>query len=339
MALSDILRGGARADAGPGAFLLERHRLKPVEAIPWVVAVAVFFAFPGYLQLGSQVLIMVLFALSLDLILGYAGVISLGHAAMFGAGGYTAGILAAKLGWSEPITGLLFAGFIAAMIGLVSGWFLLRTRGLTLLMLTLSVAVLLQEFANEQDKITGGADGLRGIKLAPILGSFKFDLFGRTAYLYVLAVLFIVFFVSRAIVYSPFGQTLCGIRENVRRMHAIGTPVHGRLVTVYTISAGMAGIAGALHAQTNNFVSLEVLGFQLSGDVLVMLILGGFGRLYGAFIGAPIYMVLQDQLAKLSPAYWLAGIGLGLVLTVLFAPRGLLGILENLSRGFGRSKR
>jgi branched-chain amino acid transport system permease protein len=258
---------------------------------------------------------------------------------MFGAGGYTAGILAAKLGWSEPITGLLFAGLIAALIGLVSGWFLLRTRGLTLLMLTLSVAVLLQEFANEQDTITGGADGLRGIKLSPILGSFKFDIFGQTAYLYALAVLFILFFACRAIVYSPFGQALCGIRENVRRMHAIGTPVHGKLVTIYTISSGMAGIAGALHAQTNNFVSLEVLGFQLSGDVLVVLILGGFGRLYGAFIGAPIYMVLQDQLAKLSPAYWLAGIGVGLVLTVLFAPRGLLGILENLGRSLGGGKR
>jgi branched-chain amino acid transport system permease protein len=332
MALSDLLRGSAQSDRGAGAFLVERHRFKPVEAIPWVVAVGVYFVFPGYLHLGSQVLIMVLFALSLDLILGYAGVISLGHAAMFGAGAYASGILAAHLGWSEPITGLVFAGLVAAGVGFVSGWFLLRTRGLTLLMLTLSVAVLLQEFANEQEKITGGADGLRGIKLAPILGAFKFDLFGQTAYLYTLAVLFIFFLFSRALVYSPFGQALCGIRENVRRMHAIGTPVHGKLVAIYTISAALAGVAGALQAQTNNFVSLEVLGFQLSGDVVVVLILGGFGRLYGAFIGAPIYMVLQDQLAKLSPAYWLAGVGLALVLTVLFAPRGLLGLVEDFGR-------
>jgi branched-chain amino acid transport system permease protein len=335
MALSDLLRGGARTEDHVGAFLIDRHRFKLIETVPWIFALGVYFVFPGYLHLGSQILIMVLFALSLDLILGYAGVISLGHAAVYGAGAYSAGLLAAKIGWSEPITGLLFAAFVAALIGFGSGWFLLRTRGLTLLMLTLSVTVLLQEIANEQDKLTGGADGLRGIKLAPIFGTFKFDIFGHTAYLYTLAALFVVFFIARAVVYSPFGQALCGIRENVRRMHAIGTPVHGKLVTVYTISAAMAGVAGALHAQTNNFVSLEVLGFQLSGDVLVVLILGGFGRLYGAFIGAPIYMLLQDQLAKLSPAYWLAGIGLALVVTVLFAPRGLLGIIEDLGRKMG----
>jgi branched-chain amino acid transport system permease protein len=206
-------------------------------------------------------------------------------------------------------------------------------------MLTLSVAILLQEFANEQESLTGGADGLTGIKLTPLFGAFRFDLFGKTAYIYTLAAVFLLFLVARAIVHSPFGQALCGIRENVRRMHAIGTPVHAKLVTIYTISAAMAGVAGALLCQTNEFVSLEVLGFQLSGDVLVVLILGGFGRLYGAFIGAPIYMILQDQLAKLSPAYWLAGIGLALVLTVLFAPRGLLGLIEDFGRWFRRTNR
>lgn len=323
----------ARPGGGDTVFL---HRVTWAEAIPWVVAILAFFAFPDYLQLGSQILIMIIFAISLDLILGYAGIISLGHAAFFGVGAYTAGILSAHMGWSEPITGLLFGGLMGALIGLVSGWVILRTHGLTLLMLTLSVTVILQELANEQEEYTGGDDGLSGVSMDPVLGLFEFDLYGRTAYLYALAVLFICFVFARRFVRSPFGQSLKGIRENVSRMHAIGAPVQARLITVYTISAAMAGVAGALLAQTTEFVALETLGFERSGDVLIMVILGGFGRLYGAFIGAPMFMILQDQLAKASPEYWQAGIGMLLVLTVLFAPRGLLGLFEDLSRKYGK---
>lgn len=312
------------------------HRVTWGEWVPWIVMVLAFFAFPDYLQLGSQILIMILFALSLDLILGYAGIISLGHAAFFGVGAYTAGILSAHIGWSEPITGLLFGGLVGALVGLVSGWVILRTQGLTLLMLTLSVTIILQELANEQEEYTGGDDGLSGITMDPVLGRFEYDLYGQTAYLYALAVLFICFLFVRRFVGSPFGQSLKGIRENVSRMHAIGAPVQARLITAYTISAAIAGVAGALLAQTTEFVALDTLGFERSGDVLIMVILGGFGRLYGAFIGAPIFMILQDQLAKASPEYWQGGIGLLLVLTVLFAPRGLLGLFEDLSRKYGR---
>jgi branched-chain amino acid transport system permease protein len=176
MALPEILRAPVRPDEGAGGFIIGRHRVRAVEALPWILALAAYFVLPGYLHLGAQVLIMVLFALSLDLILGYAGIITLGHAALYGAGAYTAGILAARLGWSEPITGLMAAAAVAGAVGFLSGWFLLRTRGLTLLMLTLSVAILLQEFANEQESLTGGADGLTGIKLAPLFGAFRFDL-------------------------------------------------------------------------------------------------------------------------------------------------------------------
>ena len=275
---------------------------------------------------------MILFALSLDLILGYAGIISLGHAALFGTGAYAAGILSAHGKWGEPLTGLVVAAVAAALVGLISGWVILRTRGLSLLMLTMATTILLQEFANQQEEITGGDDGLQDVSMDPLLGLFEFDLVGETAYLYSLAVLFVLFLVVRCIVCSSFGQSLRGIRENVVRMHAIGSPVDRRVLCVYTISAALAGVAGALLAQTTEFVALDVLSFERSGDVLIVIILGGTGRLYGAFIGAPIYLLLQDQLAQWSPEYWLFGIGLVLVLRVIFVPQGLLGLFDTVSR-------
>ncbi len=313
-------------------FILSRHHVRPVEILPWVLAVLAFFVFPDYLQLGAQVLILILFALSLDLILGYAGIISLGHAALFGTGAYAAGILSAHGNWGEPLTGLVVAAVAAALVGLISGWLILRTRGLSLLMLTMATTILLQEFANQQEEITGGDDGLQGVSMDPLLGLFDFDLVGETAYLYSLAVLFVLFLVVRCIVYSSFGQSMRGIRENVMRMHAIGSPVDRRVLWVYTISASLAGVAGALLAQTTEFVALDVLSFERSGDVLIVIILGGTGRLYGAFIGAPIYLLLQDQLAQWSPEYWLFGIGLVLVLRVIFVPQGLLGLFETVPR-------
>lgn len=312
-----------------GGFLASRHRLRPAEAIPWLVAIAAYFLFPDYLQLGAQVLIMIMFGLSLDLILGYAGIVSLGHAAFFGVGAYAAGIISAHGGWNEPITGLIVGGVAGAIFGFVSGWVILRTRGLTLLMLTLAFTILLQEIANQWQSLTGGDDGLQGITINPVLGAFDFDIYGRTGYIYALVVLFVVFLVARRIVHSPFGQSLRGIRENIGRMHAIGAPVHLRLVIIYTVAAAIAGIAGALLTQITEFTALSTLSFQQSGDILIILILGGYGRLYGAFIGAPLYMVLQDQLAKASPEYWLLGIGLVLIVVVLFAPRGLLGLCED----------
>lgn len=316
------------ASEDAAAFLAERHHFRPAEALPWAIAIAAFFLVPDYMAFGTQVLIMVLFALSLDLILGYAGIVSLGHAAFFGTGAYTAGLLAARLGWGEPITELLAAGAVAAAIGFASGWFLLRYRGLTLLMLTLATAIMLYELGNARADVTGGFDGLTGIAVWPLFGRFEYDLYGHTYYLYALAVLFLVFLALRRIVYSPFGQALVGIRENAQRMHAIGSPVLRRLVVAYTIGAAIAGTAGGLFAQSNAFVTLGVLGFERSASVLVMLILGGTGRLYGAFVGAAVYMLLEDNLAKLSPEFWEFGIGLLLVMTVLFARRGLLGVLE-----------
>ncbi len=224
------------------------------------------------------------------------------------------------------------------MVGFITGWFLLRYRGLTLLMLTLATAIMLQETGNLRSDFSGGYDGLPGLEFKPLLGIFDYDLYGHTNYLYALAVLAVVFYFVRRIVYSPFGQALTGIRENVRRMHAIGSPVHRRLVTVYTIAAAIAGVAGALFTQTNAYVTLTVFDFDNSAKVMVMLILGGTGRLYGAFVGAVVYMVLEDHLSKLSPTFWQFGIGLLLVLAVLFARRGLLGLLEDAGSYFAQER-
>jgi len=308
-----------------------RHRYKPLEALPWVAAIAAYFAFPSYLALGAQILATILFALSADLLLGYAGIVTLGHAAFFGAGAYIAGILAAH-GWGEPITGLLAGAGAAGLLGLLSGLIVLRTTGLPLLMQTLVVATMVAEAANKASFISGGDDGLQGMEVWPIFGELRFDMFGNTGYFYCLIVLFLCWLVARHIVHSPFGRSLTGIRENVRRMHAIGVPVGRRRLVIYTISAALAGISGALIAQTTQFVSLSFLSLERSGTVLIMLIIGGVGRLYGAFIGVPLYMIAQDRFATAEPVYWYFWIGLMMVLVVVFARGGVLGLADRFRR-------
>jgi branched-chain amino acid transport system permease protein len=318
-----------------GAFA-RRHRLRPYEALPWLLAIAAYFAFPDYLALGAQILATILFALSLDLVLGYAGIVTLGHSAFFGTGAYTAGILAAN-GWGEPISGLLAAAIAAAAVGFCTGAIILRTTGLTLLMQTLVVAAMLSELANKATRITGGGDGLQGMDVWPIFGTFRFDLFGRTAYIYCTIVLLIGWLVVRSIVYSPFGRSLTGIRENVLRMHAVGAPVRRRKLIAYTISAALAGISGALIAQTAQFVGLGALGLERSGTVLIMLIIGGVGQLYGAFVGVPLYMVAQDRFSAIDPVYWYFWIGLFMIFVVKLARGGVLGLIGRVQRYFGTS--
>lgn len=318
------------ASAALDAFA-RRHRYRPLEALPWLMAIAAYFLFPAYLALGAQILAIILFALSLDLVLGYAGIVTLGHSALFGTGAYTAGILAAN-GWGEPITGLLAAAAAAGAVGLVTGAIILRTTGLTLLMQTLVIAEMLREAANKASSITGGADGLQGMNVWPVLGAFRFDLFSRTAYVYCFVVLLLCWLAVRAIVHSSFGRSLIGIRENVTRMHAIGAPVDRRRVIVYTISAALAGMSGALIAQTTQFVGLDVVGLERSGTILIMLIIGGVGQLYGAFIGVPLYMIAKDRFSEILPVYWYFWIGLSMVLLVVFARGGVLGLAGGLRR-------
>lgn len=302
-------------------------RWHPAEIAFWLAPVAVYFLLPDYLILGSQILITGLFALSLDLILGYAGIVSLGHAAFFGLGAYTAGLLGAH-GWGEPLSGLLAAAAVAGCAGWLCSFLVVRGGDLTRLMVTLGIGLMLFEAANKAAFVTGGVDGLSGVTMNRLLGMFEFDLFGKTAYLYSLAVTFAMFLLMRRLVASPFGLSLRGIREGARRMPALGTNVPRRLAAVFTISAAMAGVAGGLLAQTTQFVGMDALGFPRSAELLVMLVLGGAGRLYGALIGAALFMIAQDVLAGLNPVYWQFWIGLLLVVMVLFARGGVMGAIS-----------
>jgi len=313
--------------------LTGRHRFRWWEALPWLLAIGFYFAFPHYLGFGAELLTTILFALSLDLALGYAGIITLGHAAFFGTGAYAVGMLAYYNLWTEPITSVLLAALAAAVIGFASGLVLLRTKGLTLLMLTICIMALLQEGANMARAYTGGFDGLPGLSIAPVFGRFEFNpLYANTQYLYALGVLLVCFLFVRTLVYSPFGQSLTGIRENLLRMHAVGSPVRRRLVICYTISAAIAGIAGGLWAQTNAYVNLSAFDLDRAATVLIILILGGYGRLYGAFIGAVAYLALEHFLARVYPTAWQLGLGLLLVLIALFARNGILGLGDTLWR-------
>jgi branched-chain amino acid transport system permease protein len=296
--------------------LSRKGRWRITEILFWVVAAATLFFMPERHLILNEIAIVGLFALSLDLILGYAGIVSLGHGAFLGLGAYVAGILA-KYGIGEPLIGLAAASLAAALLGIVTSFLVLRGTDLTKLMVTLGVALVLGEVANQMSWLTGGADGLQGITISPLLGLFEFDIFGTTAYAYSLVVTFLLFVLARRIVVSPFGLSLRSIRDNPLRARAIGIPVNRRLVTVYTLSAAYAGAAGALLAQTTQFVSLDVLAFHRSADVLLVLVIGGVGYLYGGLIGAVVFKGLQDVLSGLTPQYWQFWIGMILVILVL----------------------
>ena len=209
------------------------------------------------------------------------------------------------------------AAIAGAILGFITSFLVLRGSDLTKLMVTLGVALVLGELANQMSWLTGGADGLQGITMGPILGLFEFDIFGTTAYAYSLVVTFLLFVIARRIVVSPYGLSLRAIRDNPLRARAVGIPVNRRLVAVYTLAAAYAGVAGGLLAQTTQFVSLDVLAFHRSADVMLVLVIGGVGYLYGGLIGAVVFKVLQDVLSAWTPQYWQFWIGLILVLLVL----------------------
>ncbi len=319
----------------PRLYLAEQTRWRPAEIVFWLATLTPYFLFPNYLSLASQIAIAALFALSLDLILGYAGIVSLGHAAFFGIGAYTAG-LPSKYGWCEPLSGLVVAAFAAGVAGYATSFVISRFRHLALIMLTLGFGLLLTELANSLGWLTGGMDGLQGIHTWKLFGIFSFDLFGRTAYSYALAVLFVLFLFARRLIHSPFGLSLRGIRENFVRMPAIGAPSRAHIRTIYTIAACIAGVAGALLAQSTETVSLDSLGFERSAEVVVMLVLGGAGRLYGGLVGAAIYMIARDQFSGVVPQYWYFWIGILLVAVVVFLPNGILGGLAQLAARWSR---
>ena len=313
--------------AAPQRYLEDQIRWHPIEMAFWLATLLPFVIFPNYLQLASQVAITALFALSLDLILGYAGIVSLGHAAYFGFGSYTAGLIA-KWGWGEPLTGLLIAGVAAGLLGYATSFVIARFRHLALIMITLGLGLLLHEAANSASWLTGGADGLQGVRMWKLLGIFEFDLYGYVGYAYSL---------DRAVPDLP-GRTAadpfairsclarhsrkCGAHAGDRSTELCAHPqdLHHR--------RRRGRCCRWLLAQTTETVSLDTLSFQRSADVLVILILGGAGRLYGGIVGAIIYMVARDQFSGINPQYWYFWIGALLVAVVIFLPNGILGGLR-----------
>ncbi len=309
--------------------LARRARWRWPEIVLWLVAFGALLMPAGKYLILNEIAILALFALSLDLILGYAGIVSLGHAAFFGTGAYTAGLLAKHV-TGDPLAGLALATAVAAVLGFLTSFLVLRGSDLTRLMVTLGVALLLGELANALPHISGGADGLQGVIMGKLLGRFEFDLFGRTAYAYSLTTLFVLMLLARRIVLSPFGLSLMSIRRNTLRAGALGVPVHSRLIAAYTLAAAYAGAAGALLAQTTAFVSLDVFEFHRSADVLLVLIIGGAGWLYGGIAGAVIYTALQDGFASLTPHYWQFWIGLFLVAFVMIGRQRFVGGLHGM---------
>src|SRR5215471_114896 len=268
--------------------LARRARWRPLEYAFWLAALASVFLLPGRHLILTEIAWLALFALSLDLILGYAGIISLGHAAFFGLGSYVAALLAKHGIINEPVLAIVVSGLCSAVLGFATSFLVL-----------------------------GGSDGLQGVIVAPILGMFQFDIFGHVSYAYCLIVLFVLFLLARRVVYSPFGLSLRAVKGNPLRASSIGISINARLVAIYTFAAFYAGIAGALLAQTTAFASLDVFSFERSADLLLVLIIGGTGYLYGGLIGAVIFKLMQDWIANLTPQYWQFWIGLVLVLIVL----------------------
>jgi branched-chain amino acid transport system permease protein len=308
-AVADTLRGNA-------AWKWWEFALFAALAVSWV-------ALPSQALLLNEIAILALFAVSLDLILGYAGIVSLGHAAFFGIGSYTAALFA-KLVMPDPLVGMGVAIAVAAVLGALCSVLILRGSDLTRLMVTLGVASILYELANKLDWLTGGADGLQGVVMGSLLGQFEFDLAGRTAYAYTLIVLVACVLVARRIVHSPFGYSLQALRDNRLRAASIGLSVNARLVVVYTVAAAIAGAAGALLAQTTGFASLDVFDFHRSAEVLLVLVIGGTGYLYGGIFGAIVFKLLHDLISAWTPQYWNFWLGAFLVVLVLVGRERLL---------------
>jgi len=296
--------------------LLKTSRIQWWEPLVWLLAFMGPWLFPQHGLIINEIAIVALFAVSLDLVLGFSGVVSLGHASFLGFGAYTAALFA-KWIHPDPLLGLAVGTLAACVLGALCSATILRGSDLTRLMVTLGMALILFELANKFDGLTGGSDGLQGVMMGPVLGRFEFDLMGQVAASYSLTVLLALFFLARRLVHSPFGATLKAVRDNRLRAMAIGIPVSARLAVVYTIAAGVAGAAGALMAQTTGFASLDVFALERSADVMLILVIGGVGWLYGGVVGAVVFKLMHDVISSITPQYWTFWMGLFLVVLVM----------------------
>lgn len=305
----------------------------PGLALPLLLAVALgcWFLFPDYLGLLRTVFIVAILALSYDLLQGYAGIVSLGHAVFFGIGAYTVAVLGGN-GITDPLLTLAAAMLLAGAVAGVLAPVVVVGNDFNRLLVTLGIGFLFYEAANQAHGLTGGADGLSSFVVGPLLGRFEFDFIGHTAFFYTLAGLALTYLVVWRIASSPFGLALRGLRENTLRMHAIGAGVARHRAMAYVLSGALAGMAGAMLAQTSNFASLDMLGFERSADVVMMTAIGGTGSIPGVILGASLFTWLKDALSSLSPKYWQLGVGLVLMAVVFVLPRGLAGLAGPLAR-------
>ena len=303
--------------------VLSASRMKVWEPVFWLLALASPWIAQQHALIINEIAIVALFAVSLDLVLGYTGIVSLGHAAFLGFGAYSAALFA-KWVMPDPLVGLLVGTLAATLLGALCSTTILRGSDLTRLMVTLGMALILYELANKLDGLTGGSDGLQGVVMGPVLGRFEFDLMGQVAAWYSLSVLCVCFMLARRLVHSPLGATLMAVRDNRLRAMAIGIPVHARLAVVYTVAAGVAGAAGALMAQTTGFASLDVFALDRSADVMLMLVIGGVGWLYGGVAGAIVFKLMHDVISGITPQYWTFWMGLFLVVLVMVGRERLL---------------
>lgn len=320
------------------ASLKRQTRWGLLEILFWVAAAASWFLLPNQHLILTEIAIFALLALSIDLILGFAGIVTLGQSALYGVGAYASGLFSIYV-TGEPLTGLLVAALAGAAVALPTSLLLLRGADLTRLMVTLGVAAVLYEIANQAAWLTGGADGLQGITIEPLFGSFEFDIYGHVGYAYCLAVLFMLFVLARCIVASPFGNSLKAIRDNPLRASVVGITVKARQIAIYTLAGAYAGIAGALFAQTQQFISLDALSFQKSADGLMVLVIGGTGYLYGGLVGALVYELIQDALSSVTPQYWQFWLGILLVAFVLIGRDRPRQIVEQITARIQTSRK
>jgi branched-chain amino acid transport system permease protein len=306
-------------------------------AVIALAGLAGYWLFPDNLAFLTRVISVALLVLSLDLIVGYCGIASLGQGALYGAGAYAAGV-ACVHGITDPVLLILIGAAAGAVMGFLMGAIMLRAHGLPQLVLSIAIVQLLHEAANKASSITGGSDGLSGMSPAPLFGLFEFDLWGRSAYLFGLSLLLVVFAVLRFVTRSPFGMVCRGLKEDPLRISALGIYAFPVLLKMFVISGTVAGMGGALAAIATQVVGLDSVSFEVSANALVMLVLGGIGHLYGALIGTVIFMALEHVVAAINPFHWMTLVGAVLIAIVLFAPRGLSGTLDELARLLTRNR-
>jgi branched-chain amino acid transport system permease protein len=291
-------------------------------AVIAALGAAGYLLFPDDLAFLTRLMSITFLVLSLDLVTGYCGVATLGQAALFGIGAYAAGN-ACIAGLTDPFALLAIGAAGGALAGLLSGALITRFRGLPQLVISIAFSQLVAALSNKLASVTGGSDGLSGIVPAPVLRVFSFDMYSRTAFVFSVVVLAVVFAFLMRFVRSPFGLLCRGIKDDDLRVQMIGAAVYPRLVIMYGVSGAVAGVGGALTAITTGVVGLDSVGFERSAEALVMLVLGGAGNLWGALTGAVLFQVFEHIVSATNPFHWMTLIGLLLILIVVFAPKGV----------------